>query len=82
MRIREREPQDPLPLPFPLVATSMVRDDISQKCKPAVNGVFFVLVTTSSPPEAAQSHYWGWVVFGVAVALVLLSIVMLILGVM
>nr|XP_058961578.1 protein HEG-like isoform X2 [Pocillopora verrucosa] len=38
-------------------------------------------VTTSSPPEAAQSHYWGWVVFGVAVALVLLSIVMLILGV-
>ncbi|CAH3032948.1 unnamed protein product [Pocillopora meandrina] len=38
-------------------------------------------VTTSSPPEAAQSHYWAWVVFGVAVALVLLSIVMLILGV-
>ena len=80
MRIREREPQDPLP--SPLVATSMVRDDVSQKYKPAVNGVFFVLVTTSSPPEAAQSHYWGWVVFGVAVALVLLSIVMLILGVM
>ncbi|RMX46524.1 hypothetical protein pdam_00018712 [Pocillopora damicornis] len=38
-------------------------------------------VTPSSPPEAAQSHYWGWVVFGVAVALVLLSIVILILGV-
>ena len=80
MRIREREPQDPLP--SPLVATSMVNDDISQKYKPAVNGVFFVLVTTSSSPEAAQSPYWGWVVFGVAVALVLLSIVMLILGVM
>ena len=57
VRIREREPQDPLP--SPLVATSMVRDDVSQKYKPAVNGVFFCTSHHKFAPRSCSKSLLG-----------------------